>query len=77
MGHLRRNLSAHPTKYAIILQTQATAETIKHNSSHRRIAWRKEKDGLYDAVEEKSCHWFFIVAPLYRTFCAQFTLKAT
>ena len=57
----------------IILQTQAKAETIKHNSSHRCVVWRKEKEGLRDAVEEKSRHWFLIAVPWNRTFWGQLT----
>ena len=71
--HLRKSLSTSLTKYAIILQTQARTEPIKHNSSHHCVAWRKEKEGLYDAVEEKSRHWFLIAVPWHRTFWVQFT----
>ena len=62
------SLSTSLTKYATILQIQARTEPIKHNSSHHCVAWRKEKEGLRDAVEEKSRHWFLIAAPWYRAF---------
>ena len=54
--------------YNITNTSEDGADQAQFESPLRCVAWRKEKEGLYDAVEEKSRHWFLIAAPWHRAF---------